>query len=503
MALADAPVADAQRVAAEELTWSKENPPQITENGDELTLWNFPVAKADLAPEHEEALRRFAGRGFVANSPQDPAMEFNVHGHASKTGDEKANRDFAEARAKNVEAVLRGLGFQKVSADSAGSSQPADEGPSGLALAHNRRVEVVRFTHNTYKVVDPEPPKPPPRVAKDPTRFRSPVDVKIKLLVRREQTERVMIAAWLIGNLRLIMRTGPDPVDAGVTNDRLELTEGFSQELARQIDSKLIVSEGADAGPPSIEVRIEAEEWFLFPKIYYQEGPYFIYFNFKPIDARLPTVEFGGTQVALEFSGNFRFEIGPSPSTIRTYTPSTTDPGPGVKQTVARYIPVDGGALLIAETITAAGKKATPLAQDEIKKVVLNLAIRDGAAARVAWIVLDDRAGYEAMRNEWAKRVGAAAGATDAGTTDAGTTDAGTATPGGAWVFGSDRVDDLLVSLHKAEKGADEARKNKWKAKYGGGQPKPDFDFVREAVFQDLKGYDDDQGDLPTLIDEL
>ncbi len=29
------------------------------------------------------------------------------------------------------------------------------------------------------------------------------------------------------------------------------------------------------------------------------------------------------------------------------------------------------------------------------------------------------------------------------------------------------------------------------------------FDFVREGVFQDLKGYDEDQGDLDALIHGL
>ena len=473
-------------MADEEGDWFKRNPePQSSATRDELTLWNFPVAKADLAPAHEEAIRRFAGPAYIASSPENPAMEFNVRGHASATGAERANQALAQRRADSVGAVLTEMGLTPVVIESAGSLEPADRGTSGQALARNRRVVVNGF-RRTYEVVSEASPKPPPRMGQDSAKFTAPVRLKINLPLRTLQTPRVLIAASMIGELTVAIKGKIDPVDAGVTTSSGNvsvLTDEFAQELARNIDAKLGLAEGTGTGPPSIKVGIEAEEWFLLPKVYYQQGPYLIYFNFKAIVARLPIIEFRGAQVFMEFSGSFRFELGPSSSTVSTYR-STTDPGPDVKGTVAEYIPVDGGALLIAQTITEAGKQATPLAQTEIEKVVLNLATRDGAASRVAAIALGDdgEAGFRQMRLDWETRVSPRAKA--------------------AWAGGSNQVDALLLDPLKTE-AEREQRKNTWKTKYGSGQPKPDFGFVREGVFVKLKGYDDDQGDLKDLIEAL
>ena len=328
-------------------------------------------------------LEKFAAPGLMAETPEHPRMDFYVEGHASVTGRETSNRDYAEERAKNVAAVLTGLGIRNVRFDSAGSSKPDVEGTDPQALARNRRVVVMRSLA-TYRVVPPPPPQQP-ATAPGPSGSTVQVIVPINLALSPLQAPEIVIAPFIIGNLKVAVRAG-DPLRAGVTTNseaRPALTEDFEKVLVKQVlDPRLGVKGGTGKEDPvSINVGIAAEERFLTPKVVYQHGANFISFNFKAVHASLlPIVPFNGVEVILEFSGSIRFDIGPSAEATRTY-PSTTDPGPNVTGTVGEFIPVEPRALGIAATITNAGKKASQLAQDDVKKMVLNLARRTARRA--------------------------------------------------------------------------------------------------------------------------
>jgi outer membrane protein OmpA-like peptidoglycan-associated protein len=489
MTMADATVADAQRVAEEERKWFREHPEPQTDDQkeDELTLWNYPIGKADLAPLHDDAVRKFGGPGLFASTPEHPLVEFEVRGHASVTGAEQGNQDLALRRAGKVEALLKWMGLTRVRSYSAGSSEPVDSGTSGLALAHNRRVTVTRF-NSTYPVVEPSPASPSPAAA-GPTGSTVQVIVKINLALSPLQAPKVVIAPFIIGDLTVAVRAG-DPIKAGVTTTsegQPALTEGFEKVLVEQVlDPRLGVSAGTGKDPVSISVGVAAEEWFLTPKVGYQHGPNFISFNFKAVQASLlPIVPFNGVEVIMKFSGSIRFDLGPSAQAEGTY-PSTSDPGPNVTGTVGEFIPVEQKkALAIAATIADASSKASQLAQADIKKMVLNLARRDGAACRVAWEAIGEETtpAWRQMQVDWLKRVGPDAEK--------------------EWLEGSNQVEKMLKALEKAKEGEGEKRANDWKTKYGGATSQPDFEFMREAVFQQLKGYDEDEGDLPQLIEGL
>jgi outer membrane protein OmpA-like peptidoglycan-associated protein len=486
---------DPKALAAEEMRWYRENPDpqstptleQLSEHDDTLTLWNFPVAKADLGPAHREVLEKFAAPGLIAETPEHPRMDFDVVGHASVTGTEQSNVDYAQQRADTVKEFLEALGIMKVNADSRGSSQPDGEGTSGQALARNRRV-TIRRSFSTYRVVPPPPPPQAP-TAPGPEASTVQVTVPINLALHPLVAPKVVIAPFIIGDLTVGVRGG-DPVKVGVTTSsegRPALTPEFAKVLVEQVlDPRLGVSGGEGKDPVSINVGVAAERWFTTPKVVYQHGPNFISFNFRAVNASfLPVVPFNGVDVILEFSGSIRFDIGPS--AVGTY-PSTSDPGPNVTDTAGQFVPVKSeAALVIAATITDAGAKASQLAQDDIKKMVLNLARRDGAACWAAWEALEssDAAtiAWRQMRSDWRNRVGR----------DAET----------AWMDGNKQVEDMLKALEKAKEGDREKRATEWKTKYGGTATTPDFDFIREAVFQQLKGYDEDQGDLPELIKGL
>jgi outer membrane protein OmpA-like peptidoglycan-associated protein len=495
MPVADAGVADAQRVAEAELRWYRDNPDpkstpaleELKDSDEKLTLWNFPVAKADLAPAHREVLVKFAAPGLLAETPEHPRMDFYVEGHASVTGGETSNEDYAGQRAKNVAAILTGLGIRNVRIDSAGSTKPEVEGTDPQALARNRRVVVMRSL-TTYRVVPPPPPQQP-SAAPGPTGSTVQVIVPINLALAPLSAPRVVIAPFVIGDLTVAVRAG-DPLRAGVTTTKGEkpvLTEEFEKVLVEQVlNPRLGVKGGTGKEDPlSINIGVATEEWFLTPKVYYQHGSNFISFNFKAVHARLlPIVPFNDVEVILEFSGSIRFDIGPSADAVRTY-PSTSDPGPNVTGTVGEFVPVEPRALAIAATITDAGKKASQLAQKDIEKMVLNLARRDGAACWVAWEAIgEEEAGpaWRRMRVDWHNRVPNAEK---------------------TWMDGNEEVEKMLKALEKAKGGEREKRANDWKKKYGGATPHPDFEFMREAVFQQLKGYDEDEGDLQQLIEDL
>jgi outer membrane protein OmpA-like peptidoglycan-associated protein len=479
-------IADPQRVAAAELRWYRENPePKWSEDRGELTLYNFPVAKADLAPAHVKAIEDFGAPALLPESPQHPRSDFVVRGHASTTGSEESNKTLAEERAEKVAAVLTNMDLQRVRFSSAGSSEPALEGTDPQVLARNRRVTVMRELKGYPVAPEPVPPKPPDR----PSGLAPDIRLKINLELPVLHSPKVAIAPYLIGDLRVFVKgTETNPIAAGVitSGEHPELTEEFAKFLAEQVvGPRLGVSGGEAKEPLKINVAIAAEEWFRSPKVYYKHDKYFVYFNFTAVNAKLlPVVVFNGAEVYLEFTGNIRFELGPTDSALGTY-PRTTEPGPDVTGTVGEFVPVKSEkALVIAETITEAGKHASALAQEDIKNMVLNLARRDGAASRVAWEVLGEVEGgleWKRARYEWDKRVGPEAKA--------------------AWIEGSDQVEGFLIDLEKEKKGARKERMESWKGKFTvGGQT---FEWVRESAFQSLKGYDEDQGDLPQLIENL
>jgi hypothetical protein len=450
-----------------------------------LDLYNFPVAKPDLAPAHVKAIEDFAAPALLPESPEHPRSDFVVVGHASKTGSEGSNRRLAEERAENVAAVLKRMGLQRVRFSSVGSDEPALEGTDPQVLARNRRVTVLRELASYPVAPEPTPPKPPDR----PSELAAATPLKINLELPVLHAPKVDIAPYLVGTLRVYLKgTKTDPVAARVitSGEHPELTEEFKKVLAEQVVGPRLGVSGGEANEPlTINVAIAAEEWFRSPKVAYKHDRYFVYFNFNAVNAKLlPVVDFNSAQVYLEFSGNIRFELGPTESALGTY-PTTAEPGPNVTGTVGEFVPVDSEkALVIAETITEAGKHTSALAQEDIKNLVLNLARRDGAASRVAGEVLGEvegRIAWERTRYEWGKRVGPEAR--------------------NAWAEGSDQVEGLLIELEKEKKGARQERKESWKGKYAvGGQT---FEWVRESAFQSLKGYDEDQGDLPQLIENL
>ena len=67
-----------QRIAREERDWAEHNPPQSRPGPRRLMLWNFPVGKADLAPEQMKAIEDFVKAALIAETREHPQSEWVV-----------------------------------------------------------------------------------------------------------------------------------------------------------------------------------------------------------------------------------------------------------------------------------------------------------------------------------------------------------------------------------------------------------------------------------------
>lgn len=449
-------------------------PEKDFEKGNVVDLWNFPVRKADLAHAHEVAIRSFASPGYLASS----AMDFVVRGHASATGEGKVNTDLALKRAQNVNAVLKELGFLNVVVENGGSEDPAMPGTSQQANARNRFVRVTRSMKSVQ--VTREPPKPtvtpaaptPTGQEKGDPPLSVSLDVKINVHLSGIKFP-VLVDAWMIGEVKLTVADSRGPFATRVVkhvegDPAPALTDNFQETLAAYLNQKLGLAAKPDGGSEATEVGSEVGPWFLSPKLTHQERPNAVYIDFKQVDKQLLIVPFGepSTQVQLFFSGNLRFDVGPSDrSFFFRGRPSTAPKDP----------------LMIAGTVHDATKQVPQLHQPEIEWEILNLASLDGAASKIAWEILgaDGEVGFNQRQLDWRKAGG-----------EAFVT---------GWNKGAVDADTILLS--SGDKGTE--RMAGWKAKYGAEPNGKDFDVVRERVFVGLKGYGDNQGDLKGLIEGL
>ena len=173
-----------------EQVWAAQHPvPESTVQDMLLSLWNYPVAKSDLAPEHRAALDQFLGAALLGGSARPSKTEVYLTGHASGTGDDDANMTLSERRAKNVARYLlsRGVPQQQMRIDWVGASDPVDSGTSGLAAARNRRVDVLKFTPS-----EPEP-RPPVDVIEQPRNHNRRLGMSPRSSSRRRRYRGVII----------------------------------------------------------------------------------------------------------------------------------------------------------------------------------------------------------------------------------------------------------------------------------------------------------------------
>src|SRR4051812_19985283 len=139
-------------VTEEYAWWTEHRAPEHTVSGEFLSLWNYPVGRAELSDAHKAAIRQFLEIQLLGGRRRAAQFELSVRGHASPSGESSRNDQLSLQRAQGVRDYLQSLGFERITLGSAGADEPVDGDRSGLGLARDRRTTILRFA--------PSPPPP-------------------------------------------------------------------------------------------------------------------------------------------------------------------------------------------------------------------------------------------------------------------------------------------------------------------------------------------------------
>jgi outer membrane protein OmpA-like peptidoglycan-associated protein len=245
-----------------ERDWAQQHPvPESTVEDMLLSLWNYPVAKSDLAPEHRTALDQFLGAALLGGRARPSKTEVYLTGHASDTGDDSSNMALSKQRAENVARYLlsRGVPQEQMRIDWVGASDPVDRGSSGLAAARNRRVDVLKFTPSEPEprppvdIIDQPQPAPPPPGHVPAFKLPSPqistasIEDTIEVEFERRATAWYIISGKIDIVLKLTATDGGDGIAAGI---KMSPTGKFGikadGEIAKHIKSKFSADVDSD-----------------------------------------------------------------------------------------------------------------------------------------------------------------------------------------------------------------------------------------------------------------
>lgn len=445
-----------------EQEWSRQHPvPESTAEDILLSLWNFPVAKVDLAPEHRGALKEFlAGEFLQLRLSQSTKTELFLRGHASDTGDERANVALSRERAERVRRHLVSEGFpgRQISVEWAGSTEPADPGSSGFAAARNRRVDVVRFAPAEPERRPPidivEPPRPAPP---DTPTFKPPapqlssasIEETLSFDFPTRRTPNYTVSGKIDVVLKLKAADGGGGIGGGIaTTPDGKLAAKVEAEIAEHIKGKFTVEPNPNKPGVQLKLGTELSAVPLKPEIGFQTKETFIYVTFTFAEMQLAEFEAGGVRFTGTMTGKGKFEFAPGPAVLLRMG------------AVASPFIVAG--LILG--ITVYGIEA---ATEEQMRFARLLAARQGIASRVAFelVGIGAEAMFKQRQLEW--RAGQEGARLEA-----------------EFITGVNAINRLLQTPEERT-----AWTSEWRTKYAAGGNQ-DFETVRGRVFDDIGGQD-------------
>jgi hypothetical protein len=448
-----------------EQDWNRRHPtPEATEEDMLLSLWNYPVSKSDLTPEHQQALENFLGAALLSGSSGRSPTEVYLTGHASDTGDDRINEALSRERATKVARYLRSRGVpeSQMRVDWAGPRDPVDRGTSGLAAARNRRVDVLKFT--------PSQPvrRPPVDIVEPPSRtpsFKQPkpeltaitIQQKFSFDIPPRPTPYVVVAGKfdLEAKLKAAEEGRGFGGALGVTPDG-KLSARGEAELIEHVKTKLTIE--TDPNKPGVQVKFgnELSSLPLKPEVGLQLKTTFLYVTVTLVDLPISDVELGGLHYSGTLSGKATIELAP---------------GPALMPYLAGASPIVVVALILGLTVQGIDE-----ATEKQRRFAAIIAAREGVAARVTHEILDGAAEdlYKDRRFQWVRTRSGLESEYDAGV---------------------NAVEALLKSPADAQALAD-----KWKQTYA--KETQDFSSVRQRVF-DAIGGQSSEGTLEDAMGQL
>lgn len=345
-----------------------------------LTLWNYPVAKTDIAPQHRAALLKFlAGEFLQLKLSRRTETILYVTGHASDSGEASANETLSRDRAQKVVRFLVSEGFPsgQINPDSKGSSEPADTGTYGYAAARNRRVEVLRFVPPTPEQsppigTDPPPPTPEPepgfKIPKGALPSALTVELPLDIELPPLRYPEVTLGGKIGGVQKLKVVDKGGGWGGGLAIKDGKLTAKFEEKITEDLKAKISFEPKTGEKSAVLKVGGETKIGKMDTNIGLQTKlPTFVYceFSFEPFP--LPDIELGDVHITMTLKPTFKIEIGPGPALLGAAA-------------------VTGTVLFSALLIAATAKVVNDAKEDSIAYTKL-LALRAGVAARVAWEV--------------------------------------------------------------------------------------------------------------------
>jgi hypothetical protein len=488
-------------MATEEVRWAKEHPdPQALVASDRLILWNYPVGKGDLAPPHQDAIRRFVGVAIIGSEVS--TAEFSVRGHASRSGEGVFdNVDLSRRRARNVGGFLRSLGFRNVTESAAGAAEPSDPSPAGQSTARNRRVEVTMFVPPPPQTSVPVTPgsRTPAQSRQQPRRAPSAgpnaviTDLKLKLIEVKGEN------AWLAYEIAIeatlkarVEAPEGDPLAVAAIWDGKTLSTRFESELGKYIKQKLVIEPPSDGKPAAIKLGYEGSMKIVPLKFEmgFQSKPLPVYVSSAFADLQLEPLPFGNAVVRVALSGKIKGDFAPSKAflartvkwilSVAEGTAAAETAGvTGAAATTAVSVAAVGGGVALGVAVTAGLASAVEDAKQAFSARLIAVSERDGASAKAAYYALgpDIAAGYEEFKA--AHRDPSLRAAFDEGVLV---------------------VDRRIQSQSPSDR---DGLKKAWKDSYGKKAAPLDFKIVQFAIFLRLGGIDTTVRDLSADVSEL
>lgn len=415
----------------EERDWARDHPvPESTDFGMELSLWNYPIGKSDLSAEHEEALRRFLAVELMSvGSTASFRTELRLRGHASDTGDDRMNVALANARAEKASRFLKRLGVpgDQITASGEGAGHPMDPNGDGLAMARNRRVDVVKFTPSQPVIRPPLDIEDPGGVpTPDPTpSFKIPkslvpssasLELPVNIELPKYVTPNLIVSGKIEGSLKVKVDDKGGGWGGSMVIKDGKLTPKVVLEVNKHVNAKIGIEGGKDGGPPVLKLGFENKAIPLKPEIGVQSSVLFVYMNFTLLEIPLPDIQLGDVKISMVFTGKAKLEFGPGPALAARLAPVVAGAGEAVGG-----VAVASGAVAVAAVVTVAVIGGTAYAIDAAKQDGIDyaklLARRSGIASRVAWEIIGapGETSFLEQRMRWCRTVDGMGPSFDAG----------------------------------------------------------------------------------------
>jgi outer membrane protein OmpA-like peptidoglycan-associated protein len=479
----------------EERTWWKKNPePEYTPRpivvgADRLVLWNYPVGKADLADVHARALRLYLQTLPLTLGAEAGLTKsvVSIIGHASNTGEASLNNEIARDRAEVVAAYLRGLGFKDENLDvsSLGSSHPWFPSQTGPMLARNRRVEVTQYIPKIEppprERIDPsEPTGTPPQKSPEPwgggTYYvEGQFDFELPDVEDATLSAKFAIVVKFKGKVS----GGKNPqAAAGLVFSGGKIGGEFKAKVREKLDVKLGLEPGKTGHPPVLKASVEGEAWGFPVEIGLETDRHFLVMEVALPTSPLPEIEINGSKVECEVEVTVKVAMGPSKVLLARIAAQAAAGGAVTTGLVA------GGVLTVTAVIIGGTIYAGERAKQQMADLVVEMAVRDGAASRVSYEALGATKDVQVMYERHKLDLKNAGGEPSRE----------------GFERGQKIVGDYLDGL----KDKKEATIKAWAETYGKGKNAQDFDKLREQfLYERFDAYKNDRKPIEQAIAEL